>query len=237
MLGSLTCAGGIAIEEALDIVSIDGARLGDELLRIGYVGPHPCPGPAPHAYVELHIEQGPVLEADGIDIGIVEGVQGISWQELTIDGQANHAGTTPMALRHDAGYAAAAVATFARRLAGELGPPHVATMRSLRVFPDPVNVVAARAVLTVDLRNTDETLLRDGERRMATFLQDLPADEGVRISSPGLARFAPVSFDARVVDLVESTAMRLGHSPRRIPSRAGHDAQMRARICPSGMVF
>src|SRR5438128_800483 len=83
-------------------------------VRIGYLGAHPCPGPPPHAYVELHIEQGPVLEDRGIDIGVVEGVQGISWQELVIVGQSNHAGTTPMALRHDAGYAAAAVATFVR---------------------------------------------------------------------------------------------------------------------------
>jgi N-carbamoyl-L-amino-acid hydrolase len=237
MLGSLTYAGGMAIEEALDIVDIDGARLGDELLRIGYVGPHPCPGPAPHAYVELHIEQGPVLEVEGIDIGVVESVQGISWQELTIVGQANHAGTTPMALRHDAGYAAAAVATFARRLAGELGPPQVATVGSLRLHPDLVNVVAARARLTVDLRNTDETLLRDSEQRLATFLKQLTEEEGVRISSRSLARFEPVTFDPRVVDLVESTARRLGHSTRRMPSGAGHDAQMLARICPSGMVF
>ena len=122
MMGSLTYVGGMAIEEALDITGIDGATVGDELRRIGYVGPNPCPGPAPHAYVELHIEQGPVLEAEGVDIGVVEGVQGISWQEVTIEGQANHAGTTPMTMRHDAGYAAGAVAAFVRRLALELGP-------------------------------------------------------------------------------------------------------------------
>ncbi|HWW53631.1 MAG TPA: M20/M25/M40 family metallo-hydrolase, partial [Acidimicrobiales bacterium] len=100
-----------------------------------------------------------------------------------------------------------------------------------------VNVVAAQARLTVDLRNTDEALLRDGEHRLATFLKQLADDEGVRISSRPLARFEPVSFDPRVVDLVESTARRLGHSTRRLPSGAGHDAQMLARICPSGMVF
>src|SRR5258708_28935000 len=114
----------MAIEEALDIVAIDGARLGDELLRVGYVGPHPCPGPAPHAYVELHIEQGPVLERHGVEIGVVESVQGISWQELTIAGQANHPGTTPMSLRHDAGFAAMSVGAFVRGLAPEWGPPH-----------------------------------------------------------------------------------------------------------------
>jgi beta-ureidopropionase / N-carbamoyl-L-amino-acid hydrolase len=237
MLGSLTYAGGMAVEDALDITGIDGARVGDELRRIGYVGPHPCPGPIPHAYVELHIEQGPVLEAAGVEIGVVEGVQGISWHEFTIVGQANHAGTTPMSMRHDAGYAAAAVATFVRRLALEIGSPHVGTVGSIQLYPDLVNVVAAHAKLTVDLRNTDDGALRDAEARMVTFLEKLEGEEGVAISSRPLARFEPVVFDPRVVGMVEATARRLGHSTMRLPSGAGHDAQMLARVCPSGMVF
>ncbi len=237
MLGSLTYVGGLPIEEALDITGIDGATVGDELRRIGYVGPHPCPGPAPHAYVELHIEQGPVLEAHGIDIGVVESVQGISWQELTIEGQANHAGTTPMTMRHDAGYAAAAVAAFVRQLALKIGPPQVGTVGSLRLHPDLVNVVAARAKLTVDLRNTDDGVLADAEQQLATFLAQLAVDEGVLATCRPLARFAPVTFDPQVVGLVEAAAHRLGRSTMRLPSGAGHDAQMLARVCPSGMVF
>jgi N-carbamoyl-L-amino-acid hydrolase len=108
---------------------------------------------------------------------------------------------------------------------------------SLRLHPDLVNVVAAQARLTVDLRNTDEAVLALGEHRLATFLEGLAEDEGVRISSRTMARFEPVSFDTRIVDLVESTAKALGHSTRRLPSGAGHDAQMLARVCPSGMVF
>ncbi|MDQ1413091.1 MAG: beta-ureidopropionase / N-carbamoyl-L-amino-acid hydrolase, partial [Acidimicrobiaceae bacterium] len=173
MLGSLTYAGGLAVEEAHDIVGIDGARLGDELARIGYLGPHPCPGRPPHAYVELHIEQGPVLEAGGIDIGVVESVQGISWTELTIEGQSNHAGTTPMSLRHDAGYAAAAITAFVRRLAEEMGPPQVATVGSLRLRPDLVNVIASLATMTVDLRHTDESALQEAEQRLAAFFPEL----------------------------------------------------------------
>jgi N-carbamoyl-L-amino-acid hydrolase len=237
MMGSLTYVGGLPLEEALDIRGIDGATVGDELLRIGYVGPHPCPGPAPHSYVELHIEQGPVLETEAVDIGVVEGVQGISWQEITIEGQANHAGTTPMALRHDAGYVAAAVTAYVRDLAQELGPPQVATVGSLQLHPGLVNVVAARATLTVDLRNTDEAVLERAEARLAGFVAELAAAEGVTVSSRPLARFAPVEFDPTVIDLVEATARRLGHSTRRLPSGAGHDAQMLARVAPSGMVF
>ncbi len=237
MMGSLTYVGGLAVEEALDIRGIDGATVGAELERIGYRGAHPCPGPPPHAYVELHIEQGPVLEACGVDIGVVESVQGISWQQLTIDGQANHAGTTPMTMRHDAGYAAAELAVFVRHLATNLGAPQVATVGSVHMHPDLVNVVPARATLTVDLRNTDELVLQEAEQRLAVFANDLATTEGVTVTSSQLARFEPVVFDPRVIDLVEACAQRLGHSTLRMPSGAGHDAQMLARVCPSGMVF
>ncbi len=237
MLGSLTYVGGLPLDTALDTIAIDGARLGDELARIGYAGPSPCPGPAPHAYVELHIEQGPVLEAEGVEIGVVEGVQGISWQELTLEGQANHAGTTPMSMRHDAGYAAAEVATFVRRLARELGPPQVGTVGSLRLHPGLVNVVASQAKITVDLRNTDDGVLAEAERRVAAFVGELAAAEGVRSSWRRLARFAPVAFHEEVISLVEATARRLGRSTMRLPAGAGHDAQMLARVCPSGMIF
>ncbi len=128
MLGSLAYVGGLPLAEALDVVAIDGARLGDELARIGYAGPAPLGLWRPHAYVELHIEQGPVLDHEGGIIGVVDNLQGISWQEANIVGQSNHAGTTPMRLRHDAGYCAAAIGTFLRGLARDLGADQVCTM-------------------------------------------------------------------------------------------------------------
>ncbi|MGH8980404.1 MAG: Zn-dependent hydrolase [Acidimicrobiales bacterium] len=237
MLGSLVYAGGMAVEEAYDLVGIDGARLGEELSRIGYLGPTPCPGLAPYGYVELHIEQGPVLERHGEVIGVVTGVQGISWQEVHLGGQFNHAGTTPMAYRHDAGLAAAQIAVAARQLARELGGNQVATVGKLDLRPDLVNVVAGAATLTLDLRNTDEESLVDAERHMAETVGRIAQEEGVTVSTRQLARFEPVSFDPRVVDLVEKTAREHGHPVRRLPSGAGHDAQMLARLCPAGMVF
>ncbi len=239
MLGSLVYVGGLPLEQALDLVAADdGARLGDELERIGYAGPVPCPtAAAPHAYLELHIEQGPVLEAEAVTIGVVEGVQGISWTEITIVGQSAHAGTTPMRLRHDPAYCAAAIATYVRDLTRHLGGDQVGTVGRLDVHPNLVNVVPARAVMTVDLRNTDDRILREAESRLATFLEELADSEGVVITTSSLARFEPVEFDAAMVDLVEATAQHLGHSTRRMPSGAGHDAQMLARICPTAMVF
>ncbi len=237
MLGSLVYAGGMGLEEALDVVGIDGTVLGEELDRIGYRGTSPCPGIAPRAFVELHVEQGPVLEADGVTIGAVTGVQGISWTELAITGQSNHAGTTPMHLRHDAGYVAAAIAAHVRQLAIRMGGGQVATVGSLELNPNLVNVIAGSATMTVDLRNTDEALLVEAEADLARFVAEAAAAEGVTVAERTLARFQPVAFDDRVVDTVAAVAAELGHSVKRLPSGAGHDAQMMARLCPTGMVF
>ena len=237
MLGSLVYVGGMPLEEALDIVGIDGAIVGAELERIGYDGSAPIPGLVPHAFVELHVEQGPVLEMEEVTVGAVESVQGISWTEVVVTGQSNHAGTTPMGLRKDPGFVAAACANFARELALDLGDPQVATVGRLELRPNLVNVVAASATFTVDLRNTSEEVLQESERRFTEFLETTAEGEGCTIETKTLARFEPVTFDASVVDLVEQTAIALGHSVKRMPSGAGHDAQMLARVCPTAMVF
>ena len=237
MMGSLVYVGGMPLEEALDTVGIDGTKVRDELDSIGYLGSSPIPGVSPHAFVELHIEQGPVLEEGGVTIGAVESVQGISWTEIEIVGQSNHAGTTPMRLRHDAGYAAAAVSTFIRGLADEMSGDQVATCGAMTLHPNLVNVIAANATITVDLRNTDDELLQEAEARLARFLEKLASSEGVDVTTRTLARFEPVVFDQTVVGLVEANARALGHSVVRMPSGAGHDAQMMARVAPTGMVF
>lgn len=237
MMGSLVYVGGMPLADALGTVGIDGTQVGENLRRIGYAGPAPVGAPSVHAYVELHVEQGPVLEAEGVTIGAVDSVQGISWTEFTIAGESNHAGTTPMRLRHDAGYAASAIACHARQIARDLGGDQVATVGSISLAPNLVNVIANRAVVTVDLRNTDEALLQEAERRLADFIAALAETEGVSISGRKLARFEPVKFDPATVDLVERTAQRLGYGTKRMASGAGHDAQMLARVCPAGMIF
>ena len=237
MLGSLVYVGGLALEEALDSSSIDGKRLGDELQRIGYAGASPCPGPAPHAFIELHIEQGPVLEAEGFTFGAVTGVQGISWQELTITGQSNHAGTTPMNLRRDPAFVAAMLTVYLRDIAERFGGDQVCTVGKIDVHPNLINVIPARVTLTLDVRNTDEDTLQDAEQLIDTFCFQIEQDEGVSISKRTLARFEPVTFDDRVVEIVERHAARVDDRVKRMPSGAGHDAQMFARICPTAMIF
>jgi len=237
MMGSLVYVGGLALDTALATVGIDGETVGDCLRKVGFGGTAPVGHPDVHAYVELHVEQGPVLDIEGVTIGAVEGVQGISWTEFTVTGVSNHAGTTPMRLRHDAGYVACAIAQRAREIARELGGDQVATVGALNLSPNLVNVIANKAVFTVDLRNIDEALLQEAERRLHAFATEVVQAEGVTLTHRTLARFAPVAFDLAVVSLIEETAKQLGHTVHRMPSGAGHDAQMLARVCPAGMIF
>ncbi|TGD99460.1 Zn-dependent hydrolase [Methylobacterium nonmethylotrophicum] len=237
MLGSLVYAGGLPPEEALATVGTDGTRLGEELARIGYAGPQAPGFLVPHAYVELHVEQGPVLEREGIAIGAVETLQGISWQEVVIEGTANHAGTTPMSLRQDAGVAAAGLVTWLRERARRGNGRSVATIGRLRLEPDAINVIPGRAVLTVDLRDPDADALARLEADVAARLQEIARAEGVAVSVRRLARFDPVTFDPGLVRAIEAAAGARGLSTRRMTSGAGHDAQMMARLCPAAMIF
>ncbi|NLH79924.1 MAG: Zn-dependent hydrolase [Phyllobacteriaceae bacterium] len=237
MLGSLVHVGGLPLEEALATKAVDGAVLADELAAIGYAGEASIGGIEAAAYFEYHIEQGPVLEAEAIEIGVVEGVQGISWTELTLTGRSSHAGTTPMRLRRDAGLAAARIAAEVAGLAREIGGDVVATVGSVKLTPNLVNVVAARAVMTVDLRHPDEGILRVVEARFAEIVDRVAAEEKVEVARRTLARFEPVAFAPALVDRVEAVAKRQGRSTRRMFSGAGHDAQMLARVAPAAMIF
>ncbi|WP_327212685.1 Zn-dependent hydrolase (plasmid) [Rhizobium beringeri] len=237
MMGSLVYAGGLDVDTALATIGTDGTVLGDELERIGYAGEHQPEFLRPHAYIELHIEQGPVLEREGIPVGAVEHLQGISWQRVVITGDANHAGTTPISMRRDAGHAAARVVTFLRDRAQASNTPTVATVGCMRFEPDVINVIPSRATFTVDLRDPDEERLKEEEAALAAFLTGLSAEEQVGVSVERLARFEPVKFDQRIVRLVEKAARDRGLACRRVTSGAGHDAQMIARIAPSAMIF
>jgi beta-ureidopropionase / N-carbamoyl-L-amino-acid hydrolase len=237
MIGSLAYVGGSSLEKTLATVSTDGKTLGEELKRIGYSGDMAPDALRPHCYVELHIEQGPVLEHEGFQIGAVETIQAISWQRVVIEGQANHAGTTPMKLRRDAGLAAARVVTYLRDYVGRSNSPTVATVGTMQFEPNAINVIPSRATLTVDLRDPDEIRLQTAENALCDFLSKLEKEEGTPIRLERLARFEPVNFDDRIVALIEQAAREMSLKSRRIASGAGHDAQMIARIAPAAMIF
>ena len=237
MMGSLVYAGGLSTEEALASVGTDGSVLGEELARIGYTGDNEPGFPKPHAYIELHIEQGPILEREGILLGAVQNLQGISWQKVTIDGDANHAGTTPISMRRDAGYAAARVITFLRDRAKASSTPTMATVGCIEFEPNAINVIPSRATFTVDLRDPDEDHLKQEESALTAFLETLSQEEQGAIGVERMARFEPVTFDEGIVRAIESCAAARGLAHKRMTSGAGHDAQMIARIAPAAMIF
>lgn len=237
MLGSAVHQGSLDLDQAYAATDRDGLRFDDCLDAIGYRGDRPIEAKRPHAFVELHIEQGPVLEHEGITIGAVDSVQGISWTEYTIHGVSNHAGTTPMSMRTDAGFAAAQLACRVREIAQEIGGNQVATTGVISLEPNLVNVVARKATVTVDLRNVDDSVLCQAETMVTAAVQDICKNEGVKISTRLLARFQPVTFSTKIIHHVKDWATQLGYSVRQMPSGAGHDAQMFAPGCPAGMIF
>ena len=237
MMGSLVFQGDLDLVHALDTVGIDGTSIRDNLARIGVIPTARTPDKAIHAFVELHIEQGPVLERIGATIGVVEGVQGISWTEFTIAGTSNHAGTTPMSMRKDAAFVASDIAVFARRLCGDRAGNQLATAGSIAVFPNLINVIPSKAVITIDLRNTDDEELQAAEGRIISYARDAAAAEGTALAVRTLARLKPVSFSSRIMSRIENSAVTRSLKMHRMPSGAGHDAQILARICPAGMIF
>ena len=237
MMGSAVHQGSLPLETALETVGTDGQTVGAELTRIGYAGDIPVNNMIPRAYLELHIEQGPVLENTNTTIGAVTGVQGISWTEFELQGVSNHAGTTPMHLRHDAGYVAAAIAVEARAIATDFGANQVATVGVSELTPNLINVIANRARVTVDLRNTSDAKLTQSETRLLSFATDTAAAEGVTLEKRSLVRFSPVEFDTVIIDMIEKAAATSDYTYCRLPSGAGHDAQMFAPNCPTGMIF
>jgi len=237
MMGSVVFAGEYPLEAALAAKDREGITLDEALRAIGYRGERRPGDMSVDSYVELHIEQGPILDKEGTDIGVVTGVQGISWQELTLTGVSNHAGTTPMSMRHDAGLAAAKIAVFVRELALNLGGDQVATVGHISVKPNLINVIPNQVVMSADLRNTDNAILKLAEQQLADFIATTAQDEGVKITSRSLVRFNPVIFADDIVNAVEDEAKRQGLSARRLPSGAGHDAQFMASVCPAGMIF
>ncbi len=239
MLGSAVATGRIPLERAYGLADRDGLNVRGELEKIGFLGGADVAIPAPHAYLECHIEQGPTLRAAGQDIGVVSGVQAISWHEVTITGKSAHAGTTPMELRADAGVAAARINLQLRAMiaSGRYGAAMRATMGAIVPRPGLVNIVPGQVVATVDLRNPDDAAMRRAEADLIAFYEQVGREERVKVAWRQTARTESVPFAAPVQERIARAASARGlrHAP--IVSGAGHDAQEMARICPAGMVF
>ena len=237
MIGSRAFCGFVTPEEAYNIEGTDGTNFGDELKRIGYAGEFPCGSIHPCAFVELHVEQGPVLDREQIPVGIVEAITGIAWYEITIQGEANHAGTTPTSMRHDAGLAAARIIIYLREIANSFGENQRATCGMISFSPNAINVIPDKAVLSVDLRNSDETILKEAGQRLQQIIQECAQQDDVLIETQLLARVQPEPCHKDIVSTVLGEVQELGYPYRTMSSGAVHDALIMARYCPTGMIF
>jgi len=237
MIASGVMAGKIALEDAYNARDKDGIRLVDELERIGYLGAEPCVARPFRAYLELHIEQGPFLEEEGLSVGVVEGIVAIAWSRLTIHGVQDHAGPTPMRIRHDALVAAAEVVAGVRRIAREMGGDLVTTVGNMVVAPNIVNAIPGRVTLSIDMRDPLDATLDRARATLEAVVREACEREGVRYELEHYWRVPYTPFDRGVVDAVERAARAAGARHRRIRSGAGHDAQYMAAIGPAGMVF
>jgi len=237
MIASGVMAGKIALEDAYNARDKDGMRLVDELERIGYLGAEPCVPRPFRAYLELHIEQGPLLEEEGLSVGVVDGIVAISWSRLTLHGVQDHAGPTPMRIRHDALVAAAEVITGARTIATELGGDLVTTVGNLVVHPNIVNAIPGRVTLSIDMRDPRDETLDVARRCLDAVVKAACEREGVRAELEHYWRVPYTPFAPDVVAAVERAAKAAGARYRHILSGAGHDAQYMAAIGPTGMIF
>jgi len=237
MIASGVMAGKIALEDAYNVRDKDGIRLVDALERIGYLGSEPCVPRPLRAYLELHIEQGPFLEEEGLSVGVVDGIVGISWSRLSIHGVQDHAGPTPMRIRHDALVAAAEIVTGVRTIAKELGGDLVTTVGNLVVHPNIPNAIPGKITLSIDMRDPRDETLEVARRCLDAVVKAACEREGVRYELEHYWRVPFTPFAPDVVAAVERAATAVGAPFRHILSGAGHDAQYMAAIGPTGMIF
>jgi len=237
MIGSGVMAGKIPLEDAYNARDRDGLRLGDELERIGYLGPEPCLPRPLRAYLELHIEQGPILEEEHLPVGVVEGIVAIAWSRLTLTGVQDHAGPTPMRIRHDALVAAAEIIRGVREIPRKIGGDMVSTVGRLDVAPNIPNAIPGRVSMSIDLRAPDEHHITRGLGLVDRLVKEAARAEGVTYELEHYWRVPRTRFALEVVDAIEAAVRSLGCGHRRILSGAGHDAQYMAAICPTGMIF
>lgn len=237
MIASGVYAGVFDLEYGLSRVDANGVTLGQALAQIGYAGEHPCQVTPIHAAFELHIEQGPILEAQGITIGVVTGAQGQRWYEVELRGRSAHAGTTPMDHRLDALLGFARVVEAVNGLGLAQGAEGRATVGMANVYPNSRNVVPGRVFFSVEFRHPDEAVLAALDGQLREAVQGIADGIGLRWQVEQIFQYAPIAFDADCVATVRAACEELGLSHRSMISGAGHDACYLNRVAPTAMIF
>jgi N-carbamoyl-L-amino-acid hydrolase len=237
MIASGVFAGVYDQDYAYRLRDAEGLELGEELARIGYVGDEPVGRRKAKAFFEFHIEQGPILEAEDVDIGIVTHGQGQRWYDVTFTGFESHAGTTPMPRRRDALLGAAKLVQAVNEIALAHAPTAVGTVGVLKLYPGSRNVIPGSVSMTVDFRHPIDTELSDMKEQLSNAIQAICAELKLSSEVQEVFYYAPVAFDRDCISAVRRAAERLGYSHRDIVSGAGHDACYVARVAPTSMVF
>jgi len=237
MLGSAVFSGALPLSHALQSTDTHGLSLSDELARIGYAGTSHNPVGPIHAAVEIHIEQGPVLENENTLIGVVTAAMGQKWYNVTLNGMAAHAGTTPMNLRQDALLGLAQAVTAINHIGHAHGPDARATVGRVQVQPNSPNVIAGKVLFTVEFRHPTQAVLDTMDQALHTALARIASENQLDMEIDPVLSFAPIAFDRHVVEVIGHTAQQLGHIPRDMVSGAGHDACHLSKIAPTAMIF
>ena len=237
MLASGVFAGMHTEDWAKDRVDADGKRFGDELRRIDWEGDEKVGERKMHAFFELHIEQGPILEAENKQIGVVTHGQGLWWLEVTLTGKDAHTGSTPMNMRVNAGLGMARITEAVHRIAMDHQPAAVGAVGQANVYPNSRNVIPGKAVFTIDFRSPDLAKLTSMREKLEAEATQIAAGLGLGISIEPVGHFDPVTFDEGCVAAIRDAAERLGYSHMNIVSGAGHDACWINRMYPTAMVM
>ncbi len=237
MLASGVFAGLHTEEYAKARTDLDGKIFGEELERIGWVGDEKVGARKMHAMFELHIEQGPILEAEGKDIGVVTHGQGLWWLEITLTGKDAHTGSTPMNMRVNAGLGMARITERVHQIAMSHLPNAVGAVGQVKVFPNSRNVIPGKVIFTVDIRSPEQAKLDAMKAEVIRHAHAVAAELGLGIGIEEVGHFDPVTFNPGLVKTVRAAAERLGYSHMDIVSGAGHDACWINRVAPTVMVM
>ncbi len=237
MLASGVFAGVHDLDWAYDRKDANGIRFGDALEKIGFKGKEPVGGRPFRALFELHIEQGPILEAEGKDIGVVSHGQGLWWLQVTLTGKESHTGSTPMPMRRNAGLGMARITDLVHEIAMANQPAAVGAIGHVEVYPNSRNVIPGKVVFTVDFRSPDLATLDGMKARLEAEAPKIAEELGLGIEIEVVGHFDPVTFDPACVKAVRDAADRLGYTHRDIVSGAGHDACWVNRVAPAAMVM
>ncbi|MGM0559643.1 MAG: Zn-dependent hydrolase [Pseudomonadota bacterium] len=237
MLGSGAYTGALDPDWCLARTDLEGKSVAEELKRIGYAGEAPLGGRPVAACFEAHIEQGPVLEAEGKPIGVVTGGQGQRWYELTFTGQEAHAGPTPMARRKDALVGAAEAVQLVNQIGFDFQPDACATCGMMQVSPNSRNVIPGKVWVTIDMRHPVDARLSGMDEALRTGVEEIAKRRNLEVQLDAIWHFPATPFDPDCVSAVRDGASALGYEHRDIVSGAGHDAINMSGVAPTGMIF